>query len=262
MATFNNIDISAELQLEYLHPGDWNRWFVQNKGTFYRNYKGDLMDLDEEQSIASLSRDGFIHLLPQGMLTTDQELSNLDRAQQKEKWQQLQARKKRLDAAFQPIDSVRFRQRLKIEHELSDLLLNKTAIILKQIYGIDVKELPNPIVKEIAMVMPLIRRYRGDMQMIRNFISKALNSKVEARQKRYSDTDTTRQWIAECIFDIYIDGMSTVTFGEMQTSVKALEAFLTEWMVPVEVKVRLNIRSSESNNKLGEELILDYNVQI
>ena len=67
-------EMKAEVLLNHLYPELAERWIVKNKGTFYRNYSEDVMRIDEEQGMVALSRDGFLRLLPQGLITTDDEL--------------------------------------------------------------------------------------------------------------------------------------------------------------------------------------------
>lgn len=255
-------EISAEMQLGYTYPGNDSKWIVHNKGTFYRNYQSDVMAIDEESNVVDLARDGFIHLLPQGIITSDTDLSIDDSEQKKAAWQQLQARKRRLEAAFQPIDTIRFRNRLLIEKQISDTLHDKQAIILKEVYGIQVEDFPNAFVQQIMRILPNIRRYRGDLNSIRFFLTSCTDSEVELLTKRYSDTDTTKQWIVEAIYNIYIDNLSSVEYKEMSEKAHHIEDFLREWLIPIEVKLKVGIKMRTKTRTIGSSFILDYNIQL
>lgn len=67
-------DISAEMLLNYLYPEAGTRWIAQNEGTFYRNYNSDVLSVDDEKMEVQTSRDSFMSLLPQGLLTLSTDL--------------------------------------------------------------------------------------------------------------------------------------------------------------------------------------------
>lgn len=255
-------EISAEMQLGYSYPDKGNEWIVHSKGTFYRNYQSDVMDINEQANVVDLARDGFIHLLPQGIITNDNDLRTDDKEKKKAAWNELQIRKRRLEAAFQPVDTMRFRNRMHIEKHISELHRDRLAIILKELYDIDSANFPSPFIQPMLNILPHIRQYRGDLQQIRSFLSNCTNSEVELLQKRYSDTDTTRQWILEIIYNIYIDDLSSVEYKEMQEKASQIEEFLREWLIPVEVKLRVGIKMRTKTRTIGSSLILDYNIQL
>ena len=70
----NLYEIRAEVLLNYLYPEMENEWIVQSKGTFYRNYNQDLLWLDQKDHKVQLARDGFLKLLPEGLLTKNSDL--------------------------------------------------------------------------------------------------------------------------------------------------------------------------------------------
>ena len=65
----NLSQIRAEVLLNYLYPEMEDQWIAINKGTFYRNYNQDALAIEEKESKAILARDGFLRLLPEGLLT-------------------------------------------------------------------------------------------------------------------------------------------------------------------------------------------------
>ena len=98
----NITEIKAEVLLNHLYPELADQWIVKNKGTFYRNYSEDAMRIDEESGTVSLSRDGFLRLLPQGLITTDDELKGKDFHA---KYEELKLRRSQLEELFRPFDS-------------------------------------------------------------------------------------------------------------------------------------------------------------
>ena len=91
----NNLyQIRAEVLLNYLYPELESDWFALCKGTFYRNYNQDILWLDLDEKKVLLARDGFLRLLPEGLLTKDDDLMGEDVA---EKFKQMEWRKELLN---------------------------------------------------------------------------------------------------------------------------------------------------------------------
>ena len=92
-------EIKAEVLLNYLYPEMEERWVVHYEGAFFRNYNGDPLSIDETTGEVRLSRDGFLRLLPQGLLTYDDELKGEDTV---EKYKKMEERQRLLHEAFLP----------------------------------------------------------------------------------------------------------------------------------------------------------------
>ena len=72
-------EIGAEMLLCCLYPELEERWTVHPEGTFFRNYNRDVLSLDPEEAQVWLSRDGLLSLLPQGLLSSEEDLRKGDR---------------------------------------------------------------------------------------------------------------------------------------------------------------------------------------
>ena len=64
--------------LNYLYPEMECQWIAIDKGTFYRNYNQDALSIDEKEKKVVLARDGFLRLLPDGLLTKNDDLRGED----------------------------------------------------------------------------------------------------------------------------------------------------------------------------------------
>ena len=95
----NISQIRAEVLLNYLYPEMSRKWMVHGKGTFYRNYNQDILALYEKEDKVILTRDGFLRLLPEGLLTRDDDLRGEDFS---EKYEELEWRRELLNEAFSP----------------------------------------------------------------------------------------------------------------------------------------------------------------
>ena len=75
MTLTNDIsEIRAEVLLNYLYPELEDRWRAHYDGAFYRNYNRDALYVNTDTAEVSLARDGFLRLLPQGLLSNTDEL--------------------------------------------------------------------------------------------------------------------------------------------------------------------------------------------
>ncbi|MDO4755642.1 MAG: hypothetical protein Q4A54_04805, partial [Parabacteroides sp.] len=108
----NRAEIKAELLLNHLYPEMSEQWIAETRGTFYRNYSEDAMAIEEDLQTVTLSRDGFLKLLPQGLIATDDELRGGNFAQ---KYEELKKKKMQLEEFFRPMDTFAFRRGLKVE---------------------------------------------------------------------------------------------------------------------------------------------------
>ncbi|MBR5723896.1 MAG: hypothetical protein IKX62_00800 [Bacteroidales bacterium] len=252
-------EIGAEMLLNYLYPELEERWTARHDGTFYRNYNRDILSLEPEEESVSLSRDGFLALLPQGLLSPEEELKKGDR---QDKHKALEERIKVLSEAFLPIDTFRFRRQLKAEREVSELLDGKLEYILKTYFGFDLAAEQNPYVREFAVLLPCIRQRRGDFGLVRNLLSAVFHCEVQFSQRRYSGTDSTRSWLPVARYELLIPGLSAGEVQALYNDLQPLTAFLGEWFIPMEVRLEIVIRQHGSGPELKEGLTLDYNTEI
>ena len=192
MRTNNIPEIRAEILLNYLYPEAGGQWIAQNRGTFFRNYSSDLLALDDEKMEVETARDGFLRLLPQGLLTQNTDLKGEDAAEQ---FKKMQLRLRLLHEAFKPIDTFRLRDSLFLERQVDSLLQSKISYILSIWFGIDLSQLESPYVREAAMLLPYVSRRRGDFGFVARLLQVLMKCEVSVKTGRYSHTDTTRRWL-------------------------------------------------------------------
>lgn len=252
-------EISAEMLLGLLYPELEDRWTAHHDGTFYRNYNRDVMELEPDSAEVWLSRDSILGLLPQGLISSEDELKTGDKA---EKHKELEMRKKLLSEAFLPIDTITFRRYLKMERQVSGLLEGKLEYLLKTYFDFDLQKEENPYVLEFAVLLPYIRNRRGDFQMIRKLLSAVFNCDVTFQERRYSESDSTRQWLPAVRYELLVPELTAESYRDMLLNVKPLEAFLAEWFVPVEVRLEIEIKQHHAGRSLDGGLTLDYNTEL
>ncbi len=254
-------EISAEMLLGYLYPELSERWVVHAEGTFYRTYNEDVMSVNTGTGELHLSRDGFLHLLPDTLISDVDELKG-NRGM--ENYEAVRKRKKLLAEAFVPLDTFAFRNRLHIEQEVSKLLIQKLAFILKKYFCVDLDSLTNPYVREAATLLPFISQRRGDLQFVKLLLKQLCDCEVEMDlSHRYSDSDSTLAWLPMVRFNLLIGDMNQQEYLEATQQLQPLADFLIEWFIPIDMKARISIRQhgirQNTNNKT---LVLDYNTEL
>lgn len=255
----NLSEINAEMLLNYLYPELEDKWTTRYKGTFYRNYNRDVLSVDEEEGEVELSRDGFLKLLPQGILTQDDELKGKEFAG---KYETLQKRKRLLEEAFLPFDTFAFRKQLHIERQISELLNEKLAYLLKQYFHYDLAAETNRYVKEAAVLLPYISKWRADFGFIRTLLNSLTGYDVQMITGKYSQTDNTRTWLPMVKYHLMIPGLTAENYQALTAEVFPLRNFINEWFVPFDVKCDILIKQYYQPFTLNDKLVLDYNTEL
>ncbi len=255
----NMSEISAEMLLNFLYPDEADQWMVKDKGTFYRNYTPDVLSVDENTHSVALSRDGFIKLLPQGLITTDDELKGDDVS---DKYVVLAKRKQLLQEIFKPIDSFTFRRRLDVEKKVSQLLDDKATYLLKKFYHFNLLQEHNPYVKMLAILLPYISKLRANFGLVRDLLQILVGCEVEMTTGRFSEKDDTRYWLPWLKYDLLIDDLTNPQYNDLRKDILGVEQFINEWFMPFDVKCSLRIKQHGYPCKVEENLTLDYNTEL
>lgn len=260
MRKLNNIpEIRAELLLNYLYPEMVKRWTVQNEGTFFRNYNSDLLSFDEEKIEAQTARDSFIKLLPQGLITEDTDLKGENI---QEKFKQLQLRLRLLRETFKPIDSFNFRYFVYTEQMVDSLLRNKISYVLNTYFGINIDEIENSYVRDAAVLLPYVSKWRGDFGFVSDLLKVLFKCDVRMTIGRYSHSDTTQRWLPMVRYELIIPGLSPEAFREKNAELKPLQDFICEWFIPLEVWCQIDIREYHVQQQTNTRLTLGYNTEL
>ena len=254
----NLYQIRAEVLLNYLYPEMEGDWITQYKGTFYRNYNEDILSLYEDENKVVLARDGFLRLLPEGLLTNDDDLRGEDVAQ---KFKELEWRRELLNEAFSPFDTYIFRKKLTIERHMSELLDQKLEYLLKEYYNFDLAAETNSLVKEAAVLLPFVSRWRGDFNFVANLLGTLVGCEVEVTTGRYSHLDTTICWLPRVRYDLLIPGLTPEAYRERKEEIEPLVCFIKEWLIPFDVICEVKIKEHHPKVETLGRGTLDYNTE-
>ena len=237
MKNSNISEIRAEVQLNHLYPEQTDSWIVRDKGTFYRNYSSDILQLEEKLSQVSLSRDGLLRLLPQGLVGPEGE------------------------ELFIPFDSWRFREGIRAEEDLASLLENKLDILLKTYYGVDITAEENPYVREIMKVLPLASRLRGNYYKIGDILNVILNKRVTTHISCYNWSDKTAHTQPMVSYKVWVADLNEESYNELAKNIEALKNFLVEWLIPFDTRCTVELKT-EKCASLNNKMLLNYNTKL
>ena len=260
MRAINEIrQLRAEMLLNYFYPELQERWITDNKGSFYRNYNRDILAMYKDEHRIELSRDGFLKLLPETLLTMEADLKG---SKDKEsKIHEIEHRQHLLNEAFLPIDTFSFRNQLQAEHEVAELVGGKLEYVLLNYFGFNLGEEQNPYVRAMAIMLPFAKEWRGDYGMLRNLLAAVFGCEVSMQQGRYSHSDSTRQWLPMVKYDLLVAGLDAAAYMELQTSLEPVTDFLTEWLMPMEVVCQLRVKEHGVTQCINTRLVLNYNTE-
>lgn len=244
--------------LNYFYPELENQWTVDNKGSFYRNYNHDILAAYEGENRVDLSRDGFLKLLPEGLYSDESELKGKDVA---EKFREVERRRHLLAEAFLPFDTFAFRRQLQVERLLSEMLNDKLEYLLRRFFDIDLSAEENPYVRELAVLLPFVKHWRGNFGMLRNLLASLFKCEVEMIHGIYSHVDTSKCRVPLVRYNLLIDNLDGAGYRELYAYLPALTDFLAEWFIPMEMVCQIQIKEYGRPQRLNERLVLNYNTE-
>lgn len=258
MKNTNISEIRAEVLLNHLYPEQTDSWIVRDKGTFYRNYSSDILQLEEKLSQVSLSRDGLLRLLPQGLISTEDELRGKNFPA---KYEVLCQRKNYLEELFIPFDSWRFRDSIRAEEDIAYLLENKLNILLKTYYGVDITAEENPYVREIMKVLPLASGLRGNYFKIGDLLNVVLNKRVTTHISCYNWSEKTSDTQPMVCYKVWVADLNEDSYRELAKNIEALKNFLVEWFIPFDTRCTVELKT-EKCALLNNKMLLNYNTKL
>ena len=251
--------ISAEMLLNFLFPDMMEKWIARYAGTFYRNYNNDHLSIYEDTAEVILARDGFMKLLPESLLSDENELKGGNFA---DKDQKLEQRKRLFKEAFLPFDTFAFKQKLHIEQQTSELLQYKLTYLLKTCFNYDIAAETNPYIKEMAILLPYVSKLRADFSSIAKLLGTLIRCKTKLIIGRYSHVDSTRYWIPNVEFQLLIPDLTAEYYRKLKDDITPLQQFIAEWFIPAEIRCEISIKHHQQPQVTGKNLILNYNSEL
>ncbi len=250
---------------------------IRAQGCFYRNYCEDIIRIgnesDRESIVVELSRDGIYHLLPETLFFLENRLlikkkksiNNTEIANEsaiKEEVKKQNAEKKYLSIFFKIFDTKYFETSLHLEKELFEIENKQTRLILKYFFEYDLNKENDPFVKRIAPFIIHSSQIRGDLILLPEILSSALNHRVELKKRNFV-IDFESESIALIEFIVHVKGLSVIEYQDLITAYKPFFLFVHEWFLPVGIDYAYKIKDTAQQFSLKEkQIILDYNTQL
>lgn len=250
--------ISAEMLLNYLYPEMVDKWIAHYVGTFYRNYNNDHLSIYKNTNEVVLARDGFLKLLPEALISDENELKGGDFSG---KYQKVEQRRKFFEEVFLPFNTLSFRQKMHIEQKVSELLDSKFDYLLKTYFDYDRTVETNPYVKAMSVFLPYVSKLRANFSQIAKLLGAIFGCRTKMKVGRYSDEDSTRCWIPNVEYQLLIPNLTAEEYRNLKDDVGPLQQFIVEWIMPAEVRCEITIKHHNQPQTAGEGLILDYNTE-
>lgn len=248
----------AEVLLHQLYPELSELWIAENEGTFYRNYREDAIQIDEETHRVKLSRNGFLRLLPQGLIASDDALKNGNFQQ---RYEELKKRKEELEELFRPIDSFAFRKQLKVEAQVSELLEGKVDFLLKKYFHCDRQKENNVLVRELMPLLPFVSRLRADFGWIRNVLSALMGHRVTMSISRYDWSEWRKDSQPLVQYRVWVPDLDNEEYQALEKQLPGLRDFICEWFIPFDTRCLIEIKE-EQQTRLNNRLTLNYNTRL
>lgn len=252
-------EVSAEMLLNYFYPDMKGKWVVKNKGTFYRNYTPDILSIDLEEDKVRLSRDGYLKLLPQGLVTPDDELKKGDF---RDGYDKMRRRLQLLQETFAPFDSYLFRRRLNIDSEVTKLLSTKLDYLLKNHFGFDRSQVTNPYIKSLSVLLPYASKLRGNFDLLKELLASLFDTTVVMKVGKYSETDNTKHWLPWARYTIIKNHLEREEYKKLILDVGEMKFFVREWFIPFDTRCDIMVKQDPPYSSTNDALILNYNTKL
>ena len=258
MDQMNRAEIKAELLLNHLYPEMSEQWIVEAKGTFYRNYSEDVMAIEENLQMVTLSRESFLKLLPQGLIAPDDELKGRNFEQ---KYEVLRKKKIQLEEFFRPRDTFSFRRALRVEKIVAQLLEEKLDFILEKYFHCKRAEESNPYIRELMVMLPYVSKLRANFGWIRDVLELLLACRVTMSFSRYDWGERIQDVQPMVRYLVWISNLNSETYKKLEQYLEPLRTFICEWFIPFDTLCLIEVKDEKAVT-LDQSMILNYNTKL
>lgn len=227
---------------------------VQTKekgGTFYRNYSSDLIEYDRNTNTITLSQDGIYNLLPEGLFFNEDELKSSKNF--KVSSARIKEKKKEINHFFQPFDTEYFKLSVALEKQINKLTEKGNEILLDLFFDTTADKKTQYAASLQQFLLPHSSHIKGNEHAIRN----VLKSLLHAKKIELIETDYCNKR-----FIIHIPNLSKEEYVQKVKQISDIFEILEEYFLPFNINYDFRLKDREQKFILGEDLILDYNVNI
>ena len=244
---------------------------LEFQGVFSRNYYNDIIGLEQEEVIdksllyIKLSRDSLFHILPEGLFFRENDLRNVAKENNPEKFKALEEKirreKQTILTLLYPFDKTYFTLRFELEQKLNELAQNKTSLLIDKLFDIYQIDNKNDLIKKVIPLLPLASEIRSNKMIWRDIFKSIFypaNVVVRIAEKQ-NDAGIMKQIVKTTL---YIEKLTNREFKKLIKDLDVFAAFFYEWFLPVDMGYEFKIKDINEQFVLGGEMTLDYNTQL
>lgn len=259
--TIPEFNTRAELVLN-LFDVSLDKVSIEKKGRFYKGYCYDIVESDA--STISLARNGLMHFLPEGLFYDEEYLrQHSPEEDQKKRLENLSQIKKLYAIFFKSLDNIFFRQEFALEKKISELEVDRDAILLNEIYGFDLHRERDPFVARLAVLRLHAPQVKGNVFILSHFVSAIIGERVYMETvKTVADTQQISEVVSSVRFIIEIPSLSAEAYNKKMEQLELFFSLLSQWFLPFDLDCDYCIKDRRQRMILGEQLVLDYNTQL
>ena len=243
---------------------------MEFQGVFSRNYFEDIIGIeqedvmDESQLFVKLSRDSLFHILPEGLFFRENELREVAKEKNPEKFKALEEKIKRekqtILTLFYPFDKTYFKLRFELEKILNELAQNKTSLLIDKLFDIYRIDEKNDLIRKIIPLLPLASEIRSNKMIWRDILKSVFYpADVVVRiAEKHNSAGVMKQIVKTTL---YIEKLTNRNFKKLIKDLDVFAEFFYEWFLPVDMGYEFKIKDINERFVLGGEMTLDYNTQ-
>lgn len=255
-------NIRAEFAATQLYEG-LEGYSIKKSGAVYKGYCPDLLSVEPRLQTAELSRNGLFQMLPEALFFREDYLrSAKPYDEKKSRIELLKKQKSYYSTYFEAFDTLFFRQEVATQLAVDSAEENQAALIIKEVYGIDVSRMRNPYLKSLALLLLDIDVLKGNIPMltfcVRSILKEDVTSQVSARVQ-----EDVSPMAFRCVsFVINILQLSNEEYRSRMEQYDEFFQFLKHWFLSYDCEMDYCIKDRQQRFVLGESLTLDYNTQL
>ena len=232
------------------------------------------MDDDTENNIVELSRNGLMRMLPESMFYREEYLREnvTDAETEKARKEELKTQKQLCSVFFEGFDTLFARQEMYILGTVGTAEHERNSILLREIYGIDITQVRNPLVRKLALLLLEGDTVKGNIPLVAFCIRAVMDVKVSySVSTRQVDGNwpggnldggkTKSSHYRRVLFVLHIEDLSSDEYRSLMEQYEEFFLFLEKWFLPYDCEVDYRIKDHRKRFVLGDSLTLDYNTQ-
>ena len=254
-------DLKAETWLNGHFP-DLSPIRVGTKGIFQSNYCEDLLEVETFDNLTNrvtLSRDGILQLLPEGLFVEENRL--LDPKKNPKPFEEV---KGQIKDFFVPFDTEYFRVTLGLDRRIQETETGLVDLLVGFLYDLDIQNIQNPMIRKAAPFLLQASEIRGDYVLIGRIATAISGFRTEiqpvSRVLNSSLGGSWEQQVARIVF--HIPDLSNSEYATRYSHIGEFADFLADWFLPADQPYEYAIKEEGRAFVLDGSLTLDYNTYL